>query len=66
MDDRDIPNYADNSTLYVTADDIGGVIASLENASNTLFKWFRESLFKLNANKCHLLVNVKDEVDFKE
>ena len=66
MDDRDISNYADNNTLYVTADDIAGVIASLENASGTLFKWFKENLFKLNANKCHLLVNVKDEVDFKE
>ena len=54
MDDLDITNYADNNTPYVTTEDIDGVIASLENASNTLFKWFRDNLFKGNANKCHL------------
>ena len=42
-----------------------GVITSLENASNTLFKWFSANLFKGNADKCHLLVNVKDEVSMK-
>ena len=43
-----------DNTPYVTAEDIDGVIASLENASNTLFKWFRDNLFKGNASKCHL------------
>ena len=47
MDDID-------NTPYVTAKDIDGVIASLENASNTLFKMFRGNLLKFNASKCHL------------
>ena len=58
MDDTDIVNCADDNTPYITEDDLDGVIASLTNASNTLFKWFSENLFKGNANKCHLLVNV--------
>lgn len=57
-DDTDIVNCADDNTPYVTEDDLDGVIASLMNASNTLFKWFSENLCKGNANKCHLLVNV--------
>ena len=57
MNNIDIANYADNNTPYLTADDIDGVIASLKNASNALFKWFSD-----NADKCNLLVNVKDEV----
>ena len=65
MGDIDIANYADDNTPYVTADDIDGVIAFLENASNTLFKWFSDNLFKGNAFKCHLLVNLKDEVNMK-
>ena len=65
MDDIDTANYADDNTQYVTTDDIDGVKASLENASNTLFKWFSGNLFKGNADKCHLLVNVKDEVSMK-
>ena len=40
-------------------------LASLENASNTVFKWFSDNLFKGNADKCHLLVNVKDKVSIK-
>ena len=65
MDDIDIANYVQDNTPYVTAEDIDGVKASLENASNSLFKWFRDNLFKGNADKCHLLVNVKDEVNMK-
>ena len=57
MDDIDIENYAEDNAPYVTADDIDGVTASLENASNTLFKWFSDNLFKGNADKCHLPVN---------
>ena len=30
-----------------------------------MFKWFSENLFKGNADKYHLLVNVKDEVSMK-
>ena len=65
MHDTDIGNYADGNATYVTADDIDGVIAFLENALNTLFKlckWFSDNLFKDNADKFHLLFNLKDEV----
>ena len=44
IDDTDIANSADNSTPYVTADDIDGVIASSGNASKTLFKWFGDKV----------------------
>ena len=65
MDDTDITNYSDGNSPYVTADNIDRVLASLENASNTLYRWFSDNLFKGNADKCHLLVNVKDEVSMK-
>ena len=51
--------------LYAPEDSIDGNISSLENASNVLFKWLSDNLFKGNANKCHLLINVKDEVSMK-
>ena len=65
VDDIDIANYADDNTPYNTADDIDGVIAPFENASNTLPKWFSDNPFKGNADKCPLLVNIKDEVMMK-
>ena len=52
MDDIDITSFADNNTPYVTADDLVGATASLENTSNTLFEWFSGNLFKDNADKC--------------
>ena len=40
--------------------------SSLENASNTLFNWFSDNLFKGNANKSHLLFTVNDEISMKK
>ena len=37
IDDIDIANYADNKTSHVTADDIEGVIASLENGLGRIY-----------------------------
>ena len=38
---------------YVIADDINGVMASLEKDSKALFEWFEKNLLKSNADKCH-------------
>ena len=37
LNDVDIASYADDNTAYVIADDINGVITSLEKASKALF-----------------------------
>ena len=37
---------------YVFADDINGVMASLEKASKALFEWFENNLLKSNVDKC--------------
>ena len=58
MDDIDIANYADDNTPYVTADDIDGDIASLENAC------FIDNLFKGNSDRCHLLVDTVQKMKF--
>ena len=44
IEDTDIASYADDNTPYVIADNIDGVIKSLEEASEILFKWFNENL----------------------
>ena len=38
---------------YVIADDINGVMASLEKDSKALFEWFENNLLKSNVDKCH-------------
>ena len=65
IEDTDIASYADVSTPYVSADNIDGVIKSLEEASEILFKWFSDNLMKINADKCHLLVSTNNTVKIK-
>ena len=57
----DIANYADGNTPYATA----SLIASLEEASKSLFTWFDNNLRKSNADKCHLLVSSNEKVTIK-
>ena len=65
IEDTDIASYADDNTPYVIADNIDGVIKSLEEASEILFKWFSDNLMRINADKCHLLVSANNTVKVK-
>ena len=65
LNNVDIASYADDNTPYVIADDVNGVIASLEKALKTLFKWFENNLLKSNADKCHLLVHSSDAISLR-
>ena len=65
LNDVDIANYADDNTPYVIADDISGLITSLEKVSKALFQWFENNLLKSNAKKCHLLVSSSDAVNLR-
>ena len=47
VNSTDIANYTDGNTLYAIANDIDSLIASLEEASNSLFTWFDNNLVML-------------------
>ena len=66
--DVDIANFGDDNTLLKSANNIDDLIDSLEKASSSLFKWFKENLFKGNPNRCHLLVitNKKTKINLGE
>ena len=65
IEDTDIASYADDNTQYVVADNIDGVIKSLEETSEILFKWFNDNLMRINADKCNLLVSTNNTVKIK-
>ena len=46
-------------------DNIDNVIASLEEASNALFDWFKNNRLKSNPDKCHALVSTIKPLDIK-
>ena len=64
LNDVDIASYADDNTPYVIADNINGVITSLEKVSKALFEWSENNLL-CNADKCHLLVSSSDTVNIR-
>ena len=64
-EDTNVAIYVDQNTPYVCADNIDEVIKSLKKDSEILFKWFNDNLMKINADKCHLLVNIKNAVKIK-
>ena len=55
--DIDIENFADDNTLYLSAENVEDVIESFEQASVSLLRWFENNLLKGNADKCHFLVS---------
>ena len=65
IEDTEIASYADDNTPRVIADNIDGIIKSLEEASELLFKWFKDNLIKINVDKCHLLVSTNNIVKIK-
>ena len=60
--DCDIASYADDNTPYCSSFSLDKVVNKLEAYINNLFKWFHESLMKVNADKCHLLVTTNSAV----
>ena len=63
--DIDIASYADDTTPFIVEDNIENLIASLEEASNTLFVWFKNNRLKSNPDKCHALISTNRHLDIK-
>ena len=61
LKDVDIANFTDDNTPFTSANNIDDLINSLEKASSSLFKWFKNNLFKGNPDKRHLLVSTNEK-----
>ena len=66
IEDTGIISYADDSTSYVSADNIDEVIKFLEEASEILWIWFSDNLRKSNAGKFHLYVSTNNTAKIKQ
>ena len=56
IQDSDICNYADDTTIYTCNKSIDNIVHMLENDCAIALKWFANNFMKLNADKWHLLV----------
>ena len=51
MNDVDFSSYADDNTPFFVGNDLDEVIFKLQNASITLFQWFKDKQMKANPDK---------------
>ena len=65
LKDIDIASYADDSTPFMVENNIGNVIASLEQVSDALLNLFKNNRLKNNVDKCHVLVSTNKLVGIK-
>ena len=58
-----LTNYADDNTPYAINSTTDAIIGCLVEDTMKLLKWFDDNYFKMNADKCHLLItNHEDDV----
>ena len=56
IQNSDICNYADDTTIYSWDKSLDTITHKLENDCNVALKWFANNFMKLKADKCHLMV----------
>ena len=61
VDDNNVTNYADDTTPYNIGRNVHALLDNLLIDTSVLLKWFEDNFFKLNADKCKLIVTNHDD-----
>ena len=56
LEDNNLANYADDNTPHETGECLECVLKCIEDDALILLNWFENDYYKMNADKCHLLV----------
>ena len=56
VNEDNVTNYADDTTPYSIDTNVGTLISKLQIESSIPLKWFENNFFKLNTDKCKLLI----------
>ena len=56
LEETEVCNYADDTTIYTCGPNVENVVAKLENDALVISEWFPNNLMKLNEDKCHLMI----------
>ena len=56
VNENNLTNYADDNTPYAIDSNIETIINNLVNDTSVLINWFNDNYFKMNADKCNLLI----------
>ena len=58
-DDLDFTSFADGNTPYSCLSDMISVLGQLKGSIDKILDWFKKSVLKGNADKCHLITSSK-------
>ena len=61
VDEDYLTNFADDNTPYAISKDFNEIISKLETDAKNLINWFEINYFKMNADKCKLLITNKEK-----
>ena len=56
LEETEVCNCADDTTIYTCGPNIENVVAKLENGALAIGEWFPNNRMKLNEYKCHLMI----------
>ena len=56
MEDCELCNFADDTTLFECDQDINRLISKLEKSADVAIRWFKINYFKLNTEKCKVII----------
>ena len=67
MEDAEISNYADDTTIYVVSDKIDDIARRFEGGVAALVNWFPNNYMKLKEEKCHAMIfsGIPDDIRVK-
>ena len=60
LDHTYFASYTDDNTPYTVNENAEEVTRTLEQISKTFLQWFKDNKTKLNPDKCHLILNGKE------
>ena len=61
VNDDNLTNYANDNTPNTSALNTDALIDNLLHDASILIKWFNDNYFKMNLDKCHLLITNHEE-----
>ena len=56
LEETEVCNYADDTTIPTCGPNVENVVAKLENDPLAISEWFPNNRLKLNEDKCHLMI----------
>ena len=67
MEDAEICNYADDTTIYVVRYKTDDAVRRFEDGVAAILNWFPNNYVKLNEEKCHVMIfgGIHDDIRVK-